>query len=113
MQARSPAVRLRDGLRPGGWASLVGTATELELEPLEAATGTAKFDLTLFAAERDGGLKLALEYSAELAAGDPFKDKDDIPAEKKAIAAEWLTTVLADGERRVEVPFEFIAPPGG
>jgi non-ribosomal peptide synthetase component F len=42
---------------------------ELLLEPLEAPTGTAKFDLTFFAAEGDGELKLSLEYSADLFEG--------------------------------------------
>jgi amino acid adenylation domain-containing protein len=42
---------------------------DLVLEPLEATTGTAKFDLTFFAAEGEGELKLSLEYSADLFEG--------------------------------------------
>ena len=39
---------------------------ELALTPLEAPSGTAKFDLTLFAAEESGGLRLTMEYSTDL-----------------------------------------------
>jgi non-ribosomal peptide synthetase component F len=39
---------------------------DLDLELLPAPTGTAKFDLTFFASERDAALYLTLEYSAEL-----------------------------------------------
>jgi non-ribosomal peptide synthetase component F len=34
--------------------------------PLEAPSGTAKFELSLFAAEADEGLQLTLEYSSDL-----------------------------------------------
>jgi non-ribosomal peptide synthetase component F len=36
------------------------------LTPLEASSGTAKFDLTLFAAESSEGLGLTMEYSSDL-----------------------------------------------
>ena len=39
---------------------------ELALTPLEAPSGTAKFDLTLYAAESAEGLNLTMEYSADL-----------------------------------------------
>jgi non-ribosomal peptide synthetase component F len=39
---------------------------EMVLTPLEAPSGTAKFDLSLFAAESDEGLHLTLEYSSDL-----------------------------------------------
>jgi amino acid adenylation domain-containing protein len=38
----------------------------LKVEPAAVESTTAKFDLTLFASEREDGLTLALEYSAEL-----------------------------------------------
>ena len=41
-------------------------APGLTLEPLEAISGAAKFDLTLFAAERAEGIKLKMEYNADL-----------------------------------------------
>jgi amino acid adenylation domain-containing protein len=39
---------------------------ELVLTPLDSISGTAKFDLTLFALEAAEGLRLIMEYSAEL-----------------------------------------------
>src|SRR5262249_10803756 len=39
---------------------------EIPLTPLEAPTGTAKFDLTLFTAEGPEGLHLTMEYSSDL-----------------------------------------------
>jgi len=39
---------------------------DFEMKGLEAESGTAKFDLTLFMEERAGGLKGAFEYSADL-----------------------------------------------
>jgi non-ribosomal peptide synthetase component F len=39
---------------------------EITLTPLEAPSGTAKFDLTLFAAEGPEGLHLTMEYSSDL-----------------------------------------------
>src|SRR5262249_10469551 len=39
---------------------------EITLTPLVAPTGTAKFDLTLFAAEGPEGLYLTMEYSSDL-----------------------------------------------
>src|SRR5262249_30434262 len=39
---------------------------EITLTPLEAPNGTAKFDLTLFAAEGPEGLDLTMEYSSDL-----------------------------------------------
>ncbi|MFP5287300.1 MAG: amino acid adenylation domain-containing protein, partial [Thermoanaerobaculia bacterium] len=39
---------------------------ELALEPLQVHTGTAKFDLTLFALETGSGLTLSLEYASDL-----------------------------------------------
>ncbi len=41
-------------------------AGDLFLEPLQVPIGTARFDLTLFALEREEGLSLTLEYAAEL-----------------------------------------------
>jgi aspartate racemase len=40
--------------------------TELKMVPLDAETGTAKFDLTLFLIERETGLRASLEYSSDL-----------------------------------------------
>ena len=40
--------------------------SELVLTPLEVDSGTSKFDLSLFAEEWEEGLKLTLEYSADL-----------------------------------------------
>ena len=39
---------------------------EMSLTPLEAPSGTAKFDLTLFAVETAEGLRLTMEYSSDL-----------------------------------------------
>src|SRR5579883_2714251 len=39
---------------------------ELALTPLEAPSGTAKFELSLFAAESGDGLHLTMEYSSDL-----------------------------------------------
>jgi hypothetical protein len=39
---------------------------ELALTPLETPSGTAKFDLTLYAAEAPDGLRLIMEYSSDL-----------------------------------------------
>jgi non-ribosomal peptide synthetase component F len=41
-------------------------ASELLISPIELATETAKFDLTLFAAELPDGLRLTMEYSTDL-----------------------------------------------
>ncbi len=38
----------------------------LELEVLDTASGTAKFDLTLVATEVEGGLSLRMEYATDL-----------------------------------------------
>jgi amino acid adenylation domain-containing protein len=39
---------------------------ELKLTPVESISGTAKFDLTLFATEVEDGLKVTVEYSTDL-----------------------------------------------
>ena len=38
----------------------------LAMAPIDAVSGTAKFELTLFAMEKDEGLRLAIEYNADL-----------------------------------------------
>jgi amino acid adenylation domain-containing protein len=41
-------------------------STELSMTPLEPDTGTAKFDLALFATEKPQGFKLEIQYSTDL-----------------------------------------------
>ncbi len=70
----------------------------LIMEPVEAETGTAKFDLTLSLAERDGGASGWLEYGA-----DRF---DAVTAERIAEAFERLVAAaMADPRQRLsELP---------
>ena len=42
------------------------TRAELAIAPIATASGTAKFDLTMFSTEDDHGLHLAMEYSTDL-----------------------------------------------
>jgi non-ribosomal peptide synthetase component F len=61
---RSPLFQVMFAMQNAPLPSL--RSTELALTPLEAPSGTAKFDLTLFAAESAEGLHLILEYSGDL-----------------------------------------------
>ncbi|HEX8275646.1 MAG TPA: condensation domain-containing protein, partial [Longimicrobiaceae bacterium] len=104
---------LQDGTGPG--LRLDG----LEVEPLEAESRTAKFDLTLTAAEDAAGLRLALEYATDLfdpgtaermlehlgvllegAARDPELPLPDLPllgpAERRRLLEEWSRSGDAD-----------------
>ncbi len=61
---RSPLFQVMLALQNAPLPSL--RSPELAMAPLEAPSGTAKFDLTLFAAEAPDGLRLTMEYSADL-----------------------------------------------
>ena len=61
---RSPLFRVMFALQNAPLPAL--RSPELGLTPLEAPSGTAKFDLSLFAAEGPEGLRLAMEYSSDL-----------------------------------------------
>ncbi len=79
---------------------------ELALTPLEAPSGTAKFDLTLFAAEEAGGLALTMEYSSDLFEPDTVDRMLDHFRTLLAAAADQPDTpvdalpMLSPGERR-------------
>jgi non-ribosomal peptide synthetase component F len=61
---RPPLFRVMFALQNAPLPSL--RSPEMALTPLEAPSGTAKFDLTLFAAEAPDGLRLTMEYSSDL-----------------------------------------------
>ena len=62
--SRSPLFQVMFSLQNTPLPSL--RSEELALTPLESPSGTAKFDLTLVAAEWPEGLRLTMEYSSEL-----------------------------------------------
>jgi hypothetical protein len=61
---RSPLFQVMFSLQSASMPAL--RSPEITLTPLEAQSGTAKFDLTLFAAEGPEGLNLTMEYRADL-----------------------------------------------
>jgi non-ribosomal peptide synthetase component F len=61
---RSPLFQVMFSLQNAPMPAL--RSPEITLTPLEAPSGTAKFDLTLFAAEGPEGLHLTMEYSSDL-----------------------------------------------
>jgi non-ribosomal peptide synthetase component F len=61
---RAPLFQVMFGLQNAPLPPL--QSPELVLTPLEAPSATAKFDLSLFAAETPEGLRLTMEYSSDL-----------------------------------------------
>ncbi len=61
---RSPLFQVMFSLQNAPLPAL--RSPELTLRPIEAPSGTSKFDLTLFAAEQNGELRLTMEYSSDL-----------------------------------------------
>ena len=61
---RSPLFQVMFALQNAPLPAL--RSPEMSLTPLEAPSGTAKFDLTLFAVESAEGLRLTMEYSSDL-----------------------------------------------
>ena len=61
---RSPLFQVMFSMQNAPLPSL--RSPEMILTPLDAPSGTSKFDLTLFAAETPEGLALTMEYSSDL-----------------------------------------------